>query len=80
MTDKALANPLMDPETLRAWKDQPLTRAFLRYLSDRRQDLMQAWARGACLTPEEQAQAVCLTALVGLSADDISRQYGDSNE
>jgi hypothetical protein len=70
----------MDPETLRAWKDQPLTQAFLRYLKDRRQDLMVARARGACLTPEEQAQAVCLTALVGLSANDIARQYGGESD
>lgn len=68
-------NPLTDPEKLADWKGNPLTAAFLNYLRDRRQRLMEAWAEGRNLSPEEQAASVLMGRLLNLSSDDVREFY-----
>lgn len=67
---------LIDPEELRRWKSQPATEEFFLLLEKRRQDLTQAWARGVSMGPEQQASAVLLSQLLGLSAEDFRNEFG----
>lgn len=66
---------LKTQEGFQAWKDSPLTKEFLQYLKDRQQDLCLAWGVGKTLTVEQQAQAVLLNQLAGISWDEIVEQY-----
>lgn len=68
-------NPLMEPEKLADWKSSPMTVAFLQYLADRRQRLMEAWGEGRNLSPEEQAASVLMGRLINLSSDDLKDFY-----
>lgn len=71
-----LANRLLDPEAWTAWKNSPLTQEYLRFLREHQDRLTQAWARGASLAPEQQAQAVLLGKLADLSLEDLNEHYG----
>lgn len=68
-------NPLTDPEKLADWKGNPLTAAFLNYLADRRQRLMEAWGEGKSLSVEEQAASVLMLRILNLSSDDVREFY-----
>lgn len=65
---------LADPEELEAWKQTPATKDFLTLLAERRLHLMEQWAAGHRLGEAEQAQAVTLSKLLNLSADDFGEQ------
>lgn len=69
-----MANLLADRETFQAWRDSPQTKDFMAGLSQRRLDLMEAWARGQPMPPEIQASAVLLGDLVDLSHEDFAKQ------
>lgn len=71
-----MPNLLQDPEVFQAWKDSPLTKDFLSLLMLKQRGLMEAWARGHSMQPEEQAQAVLLGRLAGLSHDDVLEILG----
>ena len=58
---------ILDKEEFQRWRDHPLTKEFLTLLGNRQRDLMEAWGRGHSLTPEQQAGAVLLGQLAGLS-------------
>jgi hypothetical protein len=66
---------LSNQEEMELWRKNPATAEFFRFLTDRRSDLMQRWAEGATLGPEEQAQAVTLSFLLDLKADDVAGYY-----
>ena len=73
-----MANLLTEPEALEAWKSHPLTQAFLQYLGDRRQAMMDQWGRGQGLPsilPDLQVEAVTLGTLLHLSSDDLRTFY-----
>lgn len=67
---------MKERDSFQEWKDQPGTRDFLAFLAERQQHLMEAWGRGAPLTPEEQAQAVLLGHLSRVSFDDMIEHFG----
>lgn len=69
-------NLLRDKEEFDRWWGHPGTQAFRMYLVDRVEALSEAWARGAEMSPEQQAQAVLMNQLVELSADSIAADYG----
>lgn len=66
---------LLDPEQFQAWKEHPVTAEFLRFLKDRQRGLMEAWGRGVALCPEQQAQAVLLGQLAGISSAEVAEHY-----
>ena len=67
---------ILEPEEFQRWKDQPLTREFLKVLAKRRQALMEGWGSGQMLTPEQQSQAVLLGQLAAVSFDDVCDMAG----
>jgi hypothetical protein len=67
---------ILEPEEFQRWKDSNLTREFLSLLQRRRQQLMEAWAAGQPLNPEQQAQAVLLGHLVDLKHEDVLDMAG----
>lgn len=67
---------ILEPEEFQRWRDQPLTGEFLGLLKLRRQHLMEAWAGGMPLTPEQQAQAVLLGQLSEVRLDDLREIAG----
>jgi hypothetical protein len=71
---------LLERDQFQQWKDNPLTRDFLRYLEDRQADLMMAWGRGMDCPVEMQAQAVLLGQLAAISWDDVVAQYHPDDE
>lgn len=66
---------MQDKATFQEWKDNPATQDFLTYLAERQMALMEAWGRGAPLTPEQQAQAVLLGRLSTIRFEDICEHY-----
>lgn len=60
---------IMEQEQFQAWRDNPLTQEFLGLVRKRQQELTAAWGRGLPLSPEQQAQAVLLGQLAGISFD-----------
>lgn len=66
-------NMLEDRDLFQQWMDNPLTVDFLSLLTQRRQWLMEAWAKGhpGADSPERQASAVILHQLADLSHDDV---------
>jgi hypothetical protein len=66
---------LLDREQFQAWKEHPVTAEFFQYLRDRQSRLKDRWAEGTAWTPEEQAQAVQLGRLLGISSDEIAADY-----
>lgn len=67
---------ILEPEEFQRWRDNPLTVEFLGLLKLRRQHLMEAWARGQSLTPEEQAQAVLLGKLSEVRRENLMELAG----
>jgi hypothetical protein len=67
---------ILEPEEFQRWKDSPMTREFLNLLQKRRQHLMEAWAAGQPLNPEQQAQAVLLGHLADLKHEDVLDMAG----
>lgn len=67
---------ILDKEEFQRWRDHPLTVEFLGVLRQRRSDLMEAWGRGQFLSPEQQAQAVLLGQLAGVSCNDLREIAG----
>jgi hypothetical protein len=62
---------ILEREEFQRWRDHPLTAEFLKLLDRRRLHLMEAWATGQPLAPEQQAQAVLLGQLIQVSCDDL---------
>ncbi len=58
--------PLTQREDFLAWRDQPQTQEFLALLRDRQQSLMERWALGHQMLPQEQAEATTLGELARL--------------
>lgn len=71
---------MKERDSFQEWKDQPGTRDFLAFLAKRQQRLMEAWGRGAPLTPEQQAQAVLLGRLSKVSFDDMIEHFELEND
>ena len=71
-----LPNRLMGKAALAQWKANPLTEAFLAYLDRRRDNLAQAWCRGACLAEADQSEARICGHLLGLTPADVAFVYG----
>ncbi len=68
---------LTDKADFQAWLSQPMTKAYLDYLRERRDHLAVSWAKGApgSHLPETQAQAVLLSRLCELNWGDIRDHY-----
>jgi hypothetical protein len=67
---------ILEPEEFQRWKDSQATKEFLSLLSRRRSNLMEAWAAGQPLAPEQQAQAVLLGQLSRVQHDDVLDMAG----
>lgn len=67
---------ILDKEEFQRWRDHPLTGEYLDLLKLRRTHLMEAWAAGRHLSPEEQAQAVLLGQLAEVRCDDLREIAG----
>lgn len=67
---------ILEAEGFQQWKDHPLTQEFLAVLKRRRDNLMEAWARGQALCPEHQSQAVLLGRLSEVHLDDLREMVG----
>lgn len=67
---------ILEREGFQQWKDSPLTREFLSILANRQLALMEAWARGSLMAPEQQAQAVILGKLAEVSFEDVEEMAG----
>lgn len=67
---------MKDKSTFQEWKDNPATQDFLTFLAERQTALAEAWARGASMTLEQQAQSVLLGHLSQISFEDICEHYG----
>jgi len=75
----------MDKEQYQDWKNHPLTKKYLQFLQDKRQELMEDWAEGkyslqtteqsALKTSEAMGRAQCLQDLVELEDDYIGNFY-----
>ena len=66
---------LTDRDQFRAWMDLPPTKEFFSLLRQKQVGLMERWAEGSAVTPEEQSQAVLLGQLARLRFDE-SEQDG----
>jgi len=70
---------ILEREEFQRWRDHPLTAEFLKLLDQRRNNLMEAWAAGQPLAPEQQAQAVLLGQLTQVSFEDVLDMAGVEN-
>lgn len=66
---------MKEQDSFQEWKDSPGTRDFLAYLGERRKALMEAWAEGLMVSPEQQAQAVLLSRLCQISFKDMIEHF-----
>lgn len=71
---------LTNQEELSSWLQQPMTQEFMQFLADRRVNLMEAWASGQTMNPQWQAQAMTLTMLINLKAEDVRAFYDIPSE
>lgn len=70
------ANLLMDKDQFQRWRDHPGTTAFLEYLGRRRLNLMETWALGVPLKPEDQMEAMLCSQLMELEPEDVALVFG----
>ena len=69
-------NRLMDKDQFSRWWDHPGTKAYLEYLGRRRSNLMEAWAWGRPLRPEDQMEAWLCSQMQDLSPDVVAHVFG----
>lgn len=69
-------NRLMDPDQFSRWWDSQGTKAYREYLAQRRANLMEAWASGHLLKPEDQQEAYLCSQMSALTPDAVAHVYG----
>ena len=65
-------NLLMNKDQFQRWWEHPGTEAYLAYLDRRRLNLMEAWARGLPLEPEDQMEAYLCSQMKELSPERVA--------
>lgn len=70
----------MTKEEFLAWRGSPATEPFLKYLADRRDMLMQAWANGNPTDEADQTEAMMCGQIIDLEWKDVAEFYGIEEE
>ena len=68
-------------EEFQAWKHDPKTQGFLRFLAEVREDLKARWANGEEMTPHQQSMAQTYGDIVDMNYErDVVPFYEDETE
>ena len=68
-------NLLMDKDQFSRWKDHPGTVAYFQVLERRRLNLMEAWASGLQLKPEDQMEAWLCRQMTELTPERVAALF-----
>lgn len=67
---------MLNPESFREWKANPLTQEFFQFLKDQQSDLAQRWASGEAMDLQHQTKALLLGEMASLEWGHLASFYG----
>lgn len=73
-------NRRFNSQTFQEWANLPLTKVYLRFLEDQRQQMMADWGRGVPMSPDHQIKARLLLELSTLEWADVEKFYAPEDE
>ena len=67
---------MLTQERFDEWRSSPLTKEFFKFLSDKREDAKETWARGQEMSKEVTATAFVYGEILTLEYTDVAEFYG----